>query len=439
MTSIVSHPTPLVYFQTHGCKLNQADTTELSAQFLNSGFQITDSLEDADIYLINTCTVTHVADKKARQAIRSVRRKRPDCKIIVTGCYAERAENELKELSEIDLVIGNKEKPKIIGFVKELVAHDLTPCTTGSDLSQVLTPRISRTRGMVKIQEGCDQVCAYCIVPKVRGRERSISPDIILSQINDFVEGGYNEIVLTGTQLGSYGFEFDNCDLNSLLERILDETNLKRLRISSLQPQDINQKFLSICKNERVCPHFHMPLQSGSDLILAKMRRRYTSIEYFDAIKMIQDQIPNSSITADVIVGFPGESDNDFKDTFELCNEIDFSSLHVFPYSIRPGTSAQYFDNQIVSDIKSTRMKKLMNLSKVKERLYRENLIGEQRLVLWEECTEVGSALKWTGLTEDYLRVECFSSSRLHNQIRHVEIISLTENVLMVEILNAND
>jgi len=438
MTTIVTNPIPLVYLQTHGCKLNQADTAQLSAQFLDSGFQITDSIDNADVYLINTCTVTHVADKKARQAIRSARRKRPDCKIIVTGCYAERSSKDLQKFSEIDLVIGNKEKPKIVGLLKEMLGHDLAACTTGSDFSEVLTPRISRTRGMVKIQEGCDQVCAYCIVPKVRGRERSIYPEIIIKQINDFVGNGYKEIVLTGTQLGSYGFEFGDCDLTMLLERILSETDLQRLRVSSLQPQEINQKILSIWNDERVCPHFHLPLQSGSDSVLERMRRRYTSKDYLTATQMIRSQIPNNSITADVIVGFPGETENDFNDTFDLCNEINFSSLHVFPFSVRPGTSAQYFDLQVAPDVKAKRMKRLINLSIDKRRLFRDTLIGKERLVLWEECSEIGSRLKWSGLTEDYLRVECFSDNRLHNQISKVKILSLNGEKLLVEILNSS-
>ncbi len=263
---------------THGCKLNRADSDDLIRAFTNAGYRIVQPSEGPDIYVLNTCTVTHVADAKARQALRGVKKINPNTKVIATGCYAERAPKDLLSVRGVDLVWGNKEK---INLVDKVMSNDSLGEDKGHIVGQgALTPLFvrmnGRTRAMLKIQEGCNQVCSYCIVPKVRGRERSVEPRDLIRQVRNRVEEGYKEVVLTGTQLGSYGFEIDGMNIELLIKSILNETDVKRLRVSSLQPQEITDGLLNLWKDPRLCSHFHLPLQSGSNIVLEGMRRRYT-------------------------------------------------------------------------------------------------------------------------------------------------------------------
>ena len=296
---------PSVKLETHGCKLNQADTQFLARELASAGYGVVGNAEDADVFVLNTCTVTHVADRKARQAVRAAKRRNPNSLIVVTGCYAQRAPDDLRSMPEIDLVAGNVDKPSLARMIGRLASDPDTVCAVGDDeaLSQVL--RI-RSRAMVKIQEGCDQVCAYCIVPTVRGRERSIPADEIVATANAYADMGCREVVLTGTQLGSYGFDLKDMSISGLVRNLLDRTEVPRIRISSLQPQDISEELLELWADPRLCPHFHVPLQSGSDSILKIMRRRYTSAEFQDSVRRIRDSVAGAAVTADVIVGFPG-------------------------------------------------------------------------------------------------------------------------------------
>ena len=295
---------PTVAIETHGCKLNQADSLQLATQFESAGCTVVDDESKPDVYIVNTCTVTHVADRKARQALRSARRRNPTATIVATGCYPERAIEDLNAMGEVDLVLGNVDKQRLVQDVLSLGAANWTQTSNPEPLAAV-----GRTRSMVKIQEGCDQVCAYCIVPKVRGREVSIPPDEIISLINRHVAKGAKEVVLTGTQLGTYGFEYDQkTNLSALIRHILRDGEMSRLRVSSLQPQEIDCELLQLWEDSRLAPHFHIPLQSGSDPILHSMRRRYTSKLYSKVLRQIREAVPDASITTDVIVGFPGET-----------------------------------------------------------------------------------------------------------------------------------
>ena len=294
---------PSVAIETHGSKLNQADSSILAAEFVEAGYRLAVDGEPADVYVVNTCTVTHVADRKARQALRSAARRNPKAAVVATGCYAQRSPQDLRGLDGTDMVLGNRQKHELVSLVDRRLDRAPVPCATGFDAAPV-EPTVMRARAAVKIQEGCDQVCAYCIVPKVRGRERSVPADRIMSQIDRLVARGYREVVLTGTQLGTYGFDLVEPDLQGLISRILDRSGLERLRVSSLQPQEVDDDLLNIWSDSRLCPHIHMPLQSGSDSVLRRMRRRYTAEEYSETVERIRRAVPGVSVTADVIAGF---------------------------------------------------------------------------------------------------------------------------------------
>ena len=423
-----------VMMETHGCKLNQADTQLLSRELGRAGFTVSQTIEDADVYVLNTCTVTHVADRKARQAVRAAKRRNPNSLIVVTGCYAQRAPNDLRSMPEIDLVAGNVDKPSLARMIGGVASDPESACAVGDDeaLSQVL--RI-RSRAMVKIQEGCDQVCAYCIVPTVRGRERSIPVDDIVTTANSYADMGCQEVVLTGTQLGSYGFDLENTDIADLVRNLLERTEAPRIRISSLQPQDMSEELLKLWNDPRLCPHFHVPLQSGSDSILKTMRRRYTSAEFQRSVRLIKESVPGVAVTADVIVGFPGETESDFRDTVSACVQAGLASVHVFPYSIRPGTSAAYFKEQVAPEVKSSRVKELTSVVDDLACRFREASVGQTRPVLWERATPSEKGMMWQGLTDNYLRTRAQSESNLANRITLAALESFDGDVMNARIL----
>ena len=412
MVDITLEPRPRVAIETHGCKLNQADSGGLATEFVEAGYEVVGQDATVDVYVLNSCTVTHVADSKARRALRSARRRNPSATIVATGCYAQRSPETLRKLEEVDLVIGNTGKASLVRHVIDWGGDEIVPCATGDDI-QAISPRAARTRAMVKIQEGCNQVCAYCIVPKVRGRERSIPPDEIVAKINEYVDSGYREVVLTGTQLGSYGFDLDGIDLTGLIHHVLERGGMSRLRVSSLQAHEIDSPLLALWKDERLAPHFHLPLQSGSDAVLKRMRRRYDSAKFLEAVDHIRHALPDAAITTDVIVGFPGETEADFNDTVRMCEEVEFASMHVFPYSSRPGTSAAHFDDDVPAQTKSERVGRLIELSKEQETYYRSQFLGTVRPVLWE----TQKAGNWVGLTDNYIRVAAISDQELTNVI----------------------
>ena len=386
-----------IEIETHGCKLNFADSQSIAKKFYSAGHNVFSDNKAGlrDIYILNSCTVTHVADSKARQSIRKVKRNNPKALTIMTGCYAERDKEKIKEINEVDLVITNQEKKDILKKVYDYLNEDL------SEIPELDTyPLIGRSRASIKIQEGCNQVCSYCIIPFVRGREKSIDPNEIINKINNASRNNIKEVVLTGTQLGNYGFDLKNIDLKKLIRLVLNETSIERIRVSSLQPKEIDNELLGIWKsNSRLCPHFHLPLQSGSDEILKKMRRRYSSEDFINITSMIRKHLPQASITTDVIVGFPSEKEKDFENTIQTINNSHLNNLHVFPYSVRPKTSAYYSNEHNSPEIIKNRSSQLIKLSKVITAKSMENIIGKERSILWEGKD------RDSGLTEDYYRV----------------------------------
>ena len=411
-----------VFIETQGCKLNQADSEALTRGFLEAGYTLAGSRDEADIRVINSCTVTHTADKKARQATRAALRSNGSPLVVLTGCFAERSPGDAANLGESLLVVSNRDKDRL---VQRVIDSGAGPGTSKKPSALQSEPRL-RPRAMVKIQEGCDQVCAYCIVPRVRGRERSIPPDVIVEQVRRRVDEGRKEVVLTGTQLGTYGFDLDaGTDLTYLVKTVLDRSGIERLRVSSLQPQEITPALLDLWKDPRLCPHFHLPLQSGSDAVLKRMRRRYTSGQYMDGVRMVRATVDNVSITADVIVGFPREAEADFTETLDLVEQMELASIHAFPYSTRPGTSAAYLEPKVDEGVKKRRMGSMLELSGRLERSFREKSLGSVRPVLWEQATAGDGGSVLTGLTDNYLKVSAVGDRDLVGRITSARLESL--------------
>lgn len=430
-------PQRTVAIHTHGCKLNQADSQALARRFREAGYRVVGPSAAADVVVLNTCTVTAAADAKARQYLRAARRRNPGAVVVATGCYAQRAPADIEALPEVSLVIGNTGKASLVESAHAALNKSLpesgksSPADPGT-LSEVKNP--TRTRAMVKIQEGCDQVCAYCIVPKVRGRERSIPPETIIAEINRHAAEGYREVALTGTQLGTYGFDLTGADLQCLLERILTETDVERLRVSSLQAHEITASLLQLWNDSRLMPHFHIPLQSGCDTTLRAMRRRYSTSQFASSVELVRQMYPDAGITTDIIVGFPGESDDDFMGSLQFATTMRFSGIHAFPYSSRPGTSAAYFQDQVAEPEKRARMGEMLNLSAESALRFRESQLGAVRPVLWERTS--GSGGLWSGLTDNYLRVRAVCDSTLSNQITNARLTGLEGDWVLAEVVD---
>lgn len=357
----------------------------------------------ADVYVINTCTVTHVADRKSRHFLRLARRLNPKAVVIAAGCYVERAPEEVRKLG-IDLLLGAGKTN-----IAETITTALKNGRSASGQMAAATG-ILRTRSLVKVQDGCDDFCAYCIVPLIRGRERSLPVERVLSEVKDRVKSGYREVVLTGTKIGAYRDR--GTDLKGLLELVLGDTTIDRIRLSSLQPGEITPALLSLWQNPRLCRHFHLSLQSGSDEVLKRMGRRYSPKEYRKTVAAIREAVPGVSITTDVIVGFPGESDREFDDSHRFCEEMDFARIHVFPYSPRSGTRAADMPSQVLESIKRERKRKMLALARQSAERFKENSRGDS-MVLWESKEEG----LYSGLTDNYMRVYTRSDRLLVNQI----------------------
>lgn len=416
---------PTVAIQTLGCKLNLADSELIARAFSRLGFQVVDSdqpdpVEAPDVFIVNTCTVTHVADRKARQQLRYARRRFPSAYVVATGCYPARAQAEVAAMPEVDLVAGNDAKPDLAQRVADAVGRGLVP--RQDDLPPRAYVPQSATRAFVKIQEGCNDYCSYCIIPKTRGASRTFPVDVILAELHERERQGYQEAVLTGTQLGDYGIAVpgdrregpDHRDqstegdpLADLLEQVLRQTRLPRVRLSSIQPQDITARLLALWQDPRLCPHFHLPLQSGSNKILRRMRRRYRAEDYLAAIDRIHVAVPDVSITTDVIAGFPGETDDDFEATLAVARGAGFADIHVFPYSDRPGTLAVKLDGRVPEPVKRERVARLLALAGVSREAHQSRYLGTTRPILWEDRKNG----LWTGLTDNYLRVYSPDSS----------------------------
>ena len=412
-----------------GCKVNSYEAEAMSEAILKEGATLVPFHEEADIYLINTCSVTNIADRKSRQMIHQAKERNPDALVIATGCYVEGKKEELKKDKGIDILIGNSGKGKIVELIKAYrdamlendgrIEDDLSPIKEeGKYENLFLSKPLDRSRAFVKIQDGCNQFCSYCIIPYVRGRIRSRKIEDCLTEIERLGQEGISEIVLTGIHLSSYGLDFQNLSyeyasrneesgeaLLSLIERIGEIPSIKRIRLGSLEPRVITENFVSRLKAvEEICPHFHLSLQSGAAKTLKEMNRHYTKEEFKEAVDCIRRAFPLAAITTDVIVGFPGETEADFQESKNFISEIGFYDMHIFKYSRRKGTRADEMQGQITEKVKKERSKILLDLALKDSEKFREQFIGKRTDVLIEEVREMEGQKYYTGFNKEYIR-----------------------------------
>jgi len=407
---VKSSEAPSIALDTVGCKLNQAESQLFARQFAKAGYRLVTADNGADVYILNTCTVTHVADGKCRRLLNQARRRNPDALVVAVGCYVERARQDLARLDGVDLVLDNSQKMNLVSRLEEsgYLSRPSAAPSANADF---------RTRAFVKVQDGCDNFCSFCIVPLVRGRERSVPVEHVLAELNERVADGDKEVVLTGTEIGAYNYK--NVGLTGLLKRILAETEIARLRLSSLQPQEITPELIGLWSDERLCRHFHLSLQSGSDALLERMGRRYNAADYKRAVELIREAVPEAAITADVIVGFPGETEAEFQDSYNFAKKMRFARIHVFPYSPRPGTKAEAMPDRVEGRVKQERSRKMRALGRAGIRNFRRRFLGKTVTVLWEKQT----CGVWSGLTDNYIRVFTKSDKDLTNKLVPVKLV----------------
>jgi len=394
---------------TLGCKLNQAESEALAADLAARGLTVTTG-NTADIFIINTCSVTHVSDSKSRHLVRMLRALNPESVIAVTGCYAERAGEELIRCGA-DIVSGNRDK----AMLANLLAAGLPQKSSGAAAKGA-----GRVRSFIKIQDGCNRFCTYCIVPFLRPTLYSKDADSVIREIRARLGDGCREIVLTGTEIGSYCS--NGLELIELIKLILRETSIARLRLSSLQPQEITDDLLGLWRDSRLCRHFHMALQSGSGGVLKRMGRRYTTDIFRKAAEMVRAAVPDASITTDIIVGFPGESQDEFQESFEFCRRMNFAALHIFPYSVRPGTLAAQLPGKVSEMVKKERSRIMLELAAISADEFAGRFMGRTGEVLWEKEVRQGSGI-YSGLTDNYIRTYARSSRVIANTISEVRLL----------------
>ena len=419
-----------VTFYTLGCKVNQYETNAMIQKFVEKGYNIIENCQErieerADICIINTCTVTNMSDRKSRQMLRRVKEKNKNAVIVAVGCYAQVAKEELKKIPEIDIVLGNNEKVEIVKYVEQFIDEktkifefeDVMKSKEFSEFGE--TTFSEKTRAVIKVQDGCNQFCSYCIIPYARGRVRSRRPEIILSEISQIADKGIKEIVITGIHVASYGKDFEEeYRLIDLLEEINKIEGIKRIRLGSIEPLLITEEFLErLNKLEKICHHFHLSLQSGCDETLKRMNRKYTTEQFRNIVQMLRKNYIDVNLTTDIIVGFPGETEEEFIKTYEFLKEINFYKMHIFKYSPRKGTRAAVMENQIDGNIKEERSKKLIELSNQNELKYNTSYIGKNIEVLFEEEKEG----IYQGHTQNYILVHCKTKEKLDNKISKVK------------------
>lgn len=425
-----------VAFYTLGCKVNQYETNAMKQKFIEKDYEIVDFEEVADIYVVNTCTVTNMSDRKSRQIIRRAKETNKNSILVVTGCYAQVAKDELEKIEDIDIVIGNQEKKDIVTFVEEKQKEKI------EEVSDILYEKefaefgastyTDKTRAVIKVQDGCDRFCSYCIIPYARGRIRSRKPEEVIAEIQKLAKNGIKEVVITGIHLASYGREYKpHISLLELLKEINKIDGIERIRLGSLEPTLMTKEFIEgLVKLEKICDHFHLSLQSGCGETLKRMNRRYTAEEFEEGINIIRENFPSVSLTTDVIVGFPGETEEEFSKTYEFLERIKFYKMHVFKYSQRKGTKAAVMPNQITGEIKEKRSNKLIELSNKNQKEQNQKYIGKEIDVLFEE--QDGEYIK--GHTTNYIMVYVKSDDKtLEDTIRKVKITNALDEHLIGE------
>ena len=429
-----------VAFYTLGCKVNQYETEAMEEIFQKRGYKIVDSDQKADMYVINTCTVTNLSDRKSRQFIRRAKRTNKDSIVVVVGCYSQVAPDEVEDIEGVDIVIGTTDREKIVDLCEEAkiknkkinIVKNIKGYKDFEDLN--IVDLKSKTRAYIKIQEGCNQFCSYCIIPYARGPIRSRALEDIIKETERLSKAGFKEIILTGIHVASYGKDLNNINLLNVIEGVSKIEGIERIRLSSIEPTLINEEFMKkIIDIKEVCDHFHLSLQSGSDTVLNRMNRKYTTSQYKDIVKLIRKYLPDTGITTDIIVGFPGETKKEFEETYNFVKEIGFSRIHVFKYSPRKGTPASKFKEQVHGNVKHFRSEKLISLGEELMKGFNNNFIGKTMEVLFEEESKEESGFA-EGYTTNYIRVKSETSKDIRGKILPVKIIKKENDILIGKI-----
>lgn len=432
---------PKVAFYTLGCKVNQYESEAMAELFKERGYEIVDFERKADVYVINTCDVTNESARKSRQMIRKASRINPEAKVAVVGCYAQLKADEILKIPGVILVVGTKDRHRIVDLVEESIKKHEQIVAVKDIMKEKCFEEIAfkglrhRTRAFLKIQEGCNMFCSYCIIPYARGPVRSRPLDSILKEATKLSNEGFKEVVLTGIHLGLYGSDFkeEGPRLFDVIFQLAKIDGIKRIRLSSIEALELSDEFIEgLSEIKNFCHHFHIPLQSGSDSVLKRMNRRYNTEEYMERIEAIRQKMPDVSITTDVIVGFPQETEEEFAETFNFIRQAEFAKLHVFPFSPREGTPASRMPNPVKKAVKEERAHRLISLSKELERNFRKKFLGRTMEVLFEEAVDENA---YEGYTENYMKVVASSRENLHNRILPVLLKQNSSEYLIGEII----
>jgi threonylcarbamoyladenosine tRNA methylthiotransferase MtaB len=427
-----------VAFHTLGCKVNQYETEGMMTQFEKLGYDVVGFFEKADIYVINTCTVTNMADKKSRQMLAKAKKNNPKSLVVAVGCYVQASNKELLEMIQVDLLIGNTDKGNVVQVIETYLESKTKPKIL--DLSQYkvyddlwISMTQDHTRAHIKIQDGCDQFCTYCIIPYARGRIRSRSVTSILEECKELAKKGYKEVVLTGIHLASYGIQFDDYKLIDLLEDIQEIEGILRIRLGSLEPTLITQDFVSrVEKLDKVCPHFHLSMQSGNDVILKKMNRKYTTVDYKRAVDRLREKMPTCAITTDLIVGFPSETEAQFEDTLIFIKDIGFANMHIFKYSKRNGTPAAKMKEQVNPKERNIRSTRAIEMAENMKEVFLTGFIDVEMEVLIEEEVILDHQIYYVGHTTNHIKVYTMSTQVLEkNTIKKIHLKQRFEDGLL--------
>ena len=421
--------TKTVSFHTLGCRLNMSETGSIAQGFVDRGYKVVAFGEKSDVTFLNTCTVTDGADSSCRNLIRKSTQYSPEGKVVVAGCYAQMEADKIKKMQGVDLILGTHEKHKVFDFLEDDEEQLVRIDKTNEFWGAATTEADSHTRAFLKIQDGCNYVCSFCIIPFARGRSRTITIENAVKEAKELVSKGFKEIVLTGVNIGEYESTSGE-KLVDLVKSILDIEGLRRLRLSSVEPNTITEELLKVLKaSGKYQDHFHVPMQSGSDEVLKSMRRKYDVSFYIKTIKLIKSYFPHASIGADIIVGYPGETEEQYLKTYELLKTLPITHFHVFPYSKRQNTTAAKMDNHIQAGVKKERVKELISLGEEKLAAFREEMLGREVEVLFEQEKEG----YFYGYTSNYLKVKVKASENLKNQIKNLKLKDVEGHILTAE------
>ena len=430
-----------VAFITLGCKVNQYETNGMTQEFVQNGYEVVEHNEKADIYIVNTCTVTNMSDRKSRQMLRRVKELNPEATIVACGCYVQVAKEELEEIKEINLILGNNEKKDIIKHIeeyeriqeKQIQIEDVMSQKEFVDFGEVTYTE--KTRAVIKVQDGCDRFCSYCIIPYARGRVRSRNPESVINEIKDIAKKGIKEVVITGIHVASYGKDFkEKYRLIDLLEEINQIEGIERIRLGSIEPLLINENFMErLTKLEKICHHFHLSLQSGCDETLKRMNRRYTTEQFKEIVDILRKHYEDVILTTDIIVGFPGETEEEFNKTYKFLKDIKFYKMHVFKYSPRKGTKASQMKEQIDGNKKEERSQRLIELSNKNEEEYNKSYVGTNVEILFEEKKDG----VYKGHTKNYILAylpeDKSKTDEIENKLIKTKCFNVEENHILVE------